>query len=368
VDDAGKPISNVMAIALVPSPDPRICNSFWLSESSVQTDAKGKFELRGVPEPATFDFLKAGMSDLRNQRLEIGGAENRVTLAYGGAVKGRVLDHTGKPVRNFRVLVSFPRERRNGDQTDGYFAGYCGIGVRFTSADGRFVLTGVGAGSVYRITALADGHGEATIDRVHAVPINRLEATKAVSLRAGPALDFRVRALTTAGQPFAGARVTLVYGEPALDSSFAWGYHDASWEAMLRGRTGNDGWANFRGVTFGGATVLVQAPGYARYRVGWRDGKSELMAALAREAVVTGEVRDAAAKAVPAFYVGVRSEGDQISERVDADAMGRFRIAELPAGTWTLVITSADGNSTLHEERITLKPGERRALKIEVKK
>jgi hypothetical protein len=37
-----------------------------------------------------------------------------------------------------------------------------------------------------------------------------------------------------AGQPVAGARVTLVNGEPGLDRSFCWGYHDASWEDMVR--------------------------------------------------------------------------------------------------------------------------------------
>ena len=81
------------------------------------------------------------------------------------------------------MLVNFPRKRRPGDQSSGFFAGYCGIGVRFTSADGSFVLTGVGAGSVYWVTALAEGYGEATEDRVAAVPLNRLSTTKAVILR-----------------------------------------------------------------------------------------------------------------------------------------------------------------------------------------
>jgi hypothetical protein len=216
LDDTGKPILDVRVTAVVPSPDPRIGNPHWLSEATVRTDAEGKFELKGVPNGARFDFLKPGLSDVRNHPLDLASADNIVTMLYGGAVSGRVVDRDGKPVRNFRVLVDFPRDRRPGDQTAGFFAGYSGMGVRFTSADGSFVLTGVGAGSVYRITALADGHGEAVVDRVTAVPLNRLADTKPATLRAGPPVALRVRAVTTDGKPVSGARVSLVILETGL--------------------------------------------------------------------------------------------------------------------------------------------------------
>src|SRR5262249_45020591 len=135
-DEDGKPIGNVQVIAVLPSPDPRIANAMWLRESSVHTDAEGKFELRGMPEGARFDFLKSELTDLRNQKLNMNGGVNEVTLKYGGALVGRVIDRAGKPIRNFRILVAFPRERRKGEQTEGFFAGYSGIGVRFTSDDG----------------------------------------------------------------------------------------------------------------------------------------------------------------------------------------------------------------------------------------
>src|SRR5262245_5966241 len=160
-DEDGKPIRNVQVIAVMPSPDPRIGNQMWLQESSVHTDADGKFELRGMPASARFDFLKSELTDLRNHELSMEGGVNAVTLKYGGALVGRVIDRAGKPIRNFRILVSFPRERRKGENTEGFFAGYGGIGVCFTSADGSFVLTGVGADSIYRLRALADGHDEA---------------------------------------------------------------------------------------------------------------------------------------------------------------------------------------------------------------
>jgi hypothetical protein len=368
LDDTGKPIPDVRVTAVVGSPDPRIGNPYWLSEAAVRSDAEGKFELKGIPDGARFDFLKLGLSDVRNVELQLDGAANSVTMVYGGAVSGRVVDRDGKPVRNFRVLVNSPLQRRPDDKTDGFFAGYCGIGVRFTSADGSFVLTGVGAGSVYRIMALADGHGEAVADRVTAVPVNRLKETEPVTLKAGPAVVLRVRAAAADGKPVAGARVTLVNGQPALDGSFAWGYHDASWEDMVRGRTAADGWADFPALSFGGATVLAQAVGYGRQRVGWRNGEKELTVELAPEAILAGEVRDAAGGLVKEFYVNLQSGGDQISAGVGADQKGRFRVAELPAGTWKLVVRGADGVSTLYEEQVTLKAGETKELKIHAKK
>jgi uncharacterized GH25 family protein len=367
LDDTGKPIESVQVIAVVQCPDPAFCNPYWLTEAAVYTDAAGKFELKGIPGGAKFDFLKPGLSDVRNHTLDLTRADNTVTLLYGGAVSGRVLDRDGKPIRSFRVLVNFPHEKRPGDQSAGFFAGYCGMGVRFTSADGSFVLTGVGAGSVYRLMALADGHGEAVADRVVAVPVNRLKDVKPLTLRAGPPARLRVRAVTADGKPVPDARVTLVNGDPELDKSFVWGYHDASWEDMVRGRTAADGWADFPALSFGGATVLVQVPGYARHRVGWRDGKQELTCALARGAVLTGEALDAAGKPVKAFYVQLARDREQISARVGPDDKGRFRIGELPAGTWRVNVFGDDDRAALYSGEVALKAGETKELKIKPK-
>jgi hypothetical protein len=189
-----------------------------------------------------------------------------------------------------------------------------------------------------------------------------------VVLRAGPPVRLRVRALSTDRMPVAGALVTLVNGEPGLDSTFAWGYHDASWEDMVRGRTGADGWADFPALSFGAATVLVQAPGHARYRVGWRDGAKELTCELAPEAVLTGEVRDTAGKPVAAFYVNLSGGGDQISATVEPDDKGRFRIAGLSAGTWQVLVRAIDGRSTLHQEEVKLQAGQTKELKVKTGK
>ena len=129
-------------------------------------------------------------------------------------------------------------------------------------------------------------------------------------------------------------------------------------------RTGADGWADFPALSFGDATVLVQAPGFARHRIGWRERQKELRAELAPEAVLAGEVRDAAGAPLKAFYVSLSRSSDQILASIRPDDKGRFRITELPAGEWTVVVRSGDGRSVLHEQAVTLKAGRTKELKI----
>jgi hypothetical protein len=353
----------VRVTAVVPSPEPGIGNPYWLSESAARTDAEGRFTVKGVPDNARFDFLRPGLSDLRNQTLALDGSDNavglQVAMRHGGAIRGRVLDPDGRPVRNFRILINSPHDLGPNDKAGGYFAGYCGMGLRFTSADGTFVVTGLVAGNVHRVTVVSDGAGGAEENRVTADPLNRLSPAEKLTLRLSPPQSLRVRAVATDGKPIAGARVALINGERGLDRQFSWGYHDASWEDMARTRTGADGWAEFRGLSFGEATVLVQAAGHARQRLGWRNDQKELSVELLPEAVLSGEVRDAAGQPARGFYWNLTSAGgDQLGGAPDPDAQGRFRVTELPAGQWTLMIRAADGFRQLHQETVTLKAGE----------
>src|SRR5262249_23644774 len=148
-DEAGNPLKDARVLISINS---------W--DKSVRAGPDGKFEMKGVHQTHQFDFHVAGFTTLRGQALSR-TEENRVVLQAEGALKCGVVDRDGKPIRDFRVLLAFTKNRQAGDRTEGYFAGYSGIGVRFTSPDGSFVLTGVGAGSVYRVRVIAEGHGEA---------------------------------------------------------------------------------------------------------------------------------------------------------------------------------------------------------------
>jgi uncharacterized GH25 family protein len=354
-DEAGHPLKDVTVLL-----------SIFSRDKHVRTGADGKFEMAGVNEHQRLSFSKPGFTTLSNQALSR-AAENRVVLQSEGALKARVVDRDGKPLRDFRVLLDFPRNRQPGERTEGFFAGYSGIGMRFTSPDGSFVLTGVGAGSVYRVRAMAEGHGEAVEDRVLAVPTNRLEKTEAVTLKAGAPRAFRVHTVDGAGKPIPGARVTLIDGRPQLDHDFSWGYDEVGWENQVRGRTGPDGWADFDNLSFSTATVVVRAPGSARQHAGWRQSERDLTLKLPAESVVAGMVRNAAGEPLRGYVVLNGANGDRIVAKLTADDNGRFRAAELPAGKWKLQVYGESGQTVIYEAEVTIATGEIKELAIEVK-
>ena len=371
-DDDGKPIANVCVTPVIGSPGPIPVmggNPHWVSESSAYTNADGKYELNGVPDQARFYFLKTGMSDLRDQALNLDGIDNTTTMSYGGAIKGRVLDRAGQPIKNFRVTVTPPKERVQGEQPDGYPLEYSGMGVRYTSADGSFVLTGLGAGGVYRIQAYADGHGEAVVDRVKTVPINKLAKAVATTIQAAAPSRLKLKLFTAKdGKPVPDARITLVDTPNSFELSFTWGYNDASWENMVRTRTDADGEAEFRSLSFSGATLLVQAPGFARKRIEWRDGSQEMKLDLKPESVLVGEVLLPDNDTGRTFYVTLKSDaGDQVSATVSPDDKGKFRINELPAGKWAVTLQGENAQQQMRRTTIELKEGETKLWKFEWK-
>jgi hypothetical protein len=81
-----------------------------------------------------------------------------------------------------------------------------------------------------------------------------------------------------------------------------------------------------------------------------------------------GEALDAAAMPVKAFWVQLAKDRDQLSARIGPADKRRFRLAELPPGTWRVMVLSDDGRAILHQGEVTLKAGETTELKIKTKK
>jgi beta-lactamase regulating signal transducer with metallopeptidase domain len=371
VDEKGKSLSGVSILGTVRCPD-RLCPEMDLLPEPVFADLNGGFELRGVPDSTVYYFFKEGMDSV-STNLKFDDL-NRITMHEGGAILGKLIDQSDKPIINFRILVSPARPQVAGDPPGSYFAGYSGFGVRYTSADGTFVLSGVKAGSFCRITALSPGHEAAVLDRVLAIPTSSISSERPVLMRAGPAPSFRTRVLDDSGKPLSNAHVTLVYLEPRPDLTFVWGMNDAGWWAMEHARTASDGWANFPTLGFDEATVLVRAPGYARTHVGWRNGDKDPIVQLAPEAVLRGRIQDEDGNdlqghinLITPFWglpgplppgAGGPRHGLQVSARIGPDDKGCFRIAELPAGPCRVTVRGSDGFSTLHRKQIELKAGE----------
>lgn len=349
LDAKNRPIEGVAVIPVMtsgsnnPDEEPNECFLTWNQENIALTDKDGKFTIQGIREGLTnnahFDFLKIGYTDLRSQKLVTGGEINKVKLLSGGAIKGKVVDSEGKPIRNFRVTVNPPKDWNNKDKMDGYFAGYSGMGVRFTSQDGRFVLTGLGLNNTLRIQAYADGYGEAVENRAVTVSIHDLENAPETVIRAKPVSPLNIL-VTHKGQPVSGAKITLVDGSTHLDQSFSWGLNNASWEYMVRGRTDETGKAHFSNLSIGEATILVEAPGFARQRFPWRKGEKKFDVALVSESILVGQFPMKTEKGGNLYGRLWSTSGDVISFAITDKQQGQFQVRELPAGKWELTIDS----------------------------
>ncbi len=271
-NDAKEPFEGVMVTPIIGND--RSGLALW--NRSAKSDARGRFEVNGLPESGVlFVFLRDGVSDLRNHPLEL-DKENVVTMSAAGAILGRVIDHEGKPVRNFRVLLNAPQEQKPDDKFGGFFAGFCGTGLSYTSDEGYFVIRNLGEGSVQRVTVLAPGHGELSVDRVIARPLVNLDPKKSSTYRLPEAHALKIRAADAqSGKPIPNAVVSLVFGEKYLDNQPVV-RGGGNWGDSLRMRTDDAGIVDFSPLTYSEATVVVEAEGYAPRQFGWRDHAPEV--------------------------------------------------------------------------------------------
>ncbi len=365
-DDTGAPQANVWVAPVMPNqgPGPFMSNGVLLSEHVTWTGPDGSFTVAGLPDDVRFTFQRTGLTDVRDVRLT--GTENVVIMEHGGAIRGRVVDRGGKPVRTFRVRLGHPRQPVPGNPMHGIMVELVNLGLTFTADDGSFLVSGLDAGGVYRVTVAADGHGEAEEDQVTAAPLNRLPA-EPTTFRLGPPAALRVRAVTTGGGPVAGARVTLVNYELPRGQIYNWG-SDERFKETARATADAAGAADFAALPFGAGTVLVRAAGYARYRADWRRGQTELTAELVKEAVIAAQVRGPAGGPLAKGYwrLAARPTGDDMTGTIGPADGARVRITEVPAGVWTLTVYGPDGRSAVHSEQVTVKAGEVKELTIDV--
>ena len=285
-----------------------------------------------------------------------------------GAILGQVVDTEGRPVRNFRVLLNPPHDPMPTDPPRPQPPAYGGIGPTFTAADGVFAIPNLDRNSVHRVTVLATGHGEATIDRVVAAPRNHWVADRPVVFQLGPPRTLRVHVVAAdTGRPIPDARVALVY-EPIPVADYTWNGAINAPSESIRTRSDARGIATFDPLSLAEARVLVQVAGYGRRHVLWQDGAADLTIPLEPEAVVEGAVlAGESGRALEGTFVSLLSDlNGRLGITPRFGAGGRFRFGEVPAGTYSLEVHNA--TATLHQESITLRTGEHatRVLKLAI--
>jgi uncharacterized GH25 family protein len=366
VDDSGSGIKGARVAPQVNNPKPNWGGFVYLDELGQTTGRDGRFTLEGMPEGVTCDVVAEDRSAVRRRALSPSDeSKNVVTLLGGGAIRGRVVDPLGNPVRDFRVQVGIPTGAKPGEPVGGYFAGYSGTGLAFTRDDGDFTISGLTAGNLHRLTAIAEGWGLGEADRVLAEPLDRLKPADTLTITLAGPHSLRVRVFRAEGKLVEGARVTLIQNEGR--GGFQWGYSDSSWDDSVTARVDARGWAELPFLAFGKGTVVVRAKGFSRTKLEWAKDEEELEVFLEPESRLTGTVLDDAGKPVTGARIMLSwGLGEMMNVTID-EKDGRYLADGLGSGKYMLSVIPSVGPGLLSAS-VALEGGKTLTKDIRVKR
>jgi hypothetical protein len=183
----------------------------------VETDADGKFEIRGLEFQTTLTLsTPSKYAPVRNLLVQVIDEEFELPLQAAGVLIARAVDAgTNAPIASFNVKLGFCEDRRAGDPRPGGIpSSLTRQGENIQGTKKEFRLSGQTPGTPYKLIVSADGYETKIVDRVEVqsaevaktldVPLKRLRAEDYHSV-AGQLLDAE-------GNPIAGASVRLLVG------------------------------------------------------------------------------------------------------------------------------------------------------------
>lgn len=359
----GKPLSAITVIPVIASPDPRLCNPYWLSQLDAKSNEQGRFQITGLPAmPVRFDFLGEGVSDVRGATLMLNSDENKIIMTADGSIRGRVLNAFGRPIQNFRIRIAFPQQRFPNERFEGFTASFRVNGITYSDAEGWFQLSDLPSGVYYRVTADAVGYGEASIDRALTIPVNEITDEDALELVLGDVCPLHVLvADRDSGRPIQRATVVVNDDPEANPATVNWSFDLLGLPSVL---TNIQGSGDFRFPRSGGV-ICVSKPGYARASVGWIAGDQKAEVVLDPESRINGSVRTSDGQPVPGCWFRLTDViGSQISAETASDGDATFEIGELAAGIYELTVGFE--NRELTHVKVSLQQGQTLELPVEI--
>ena len=316
--------------------------------------------MTNVADGTQFDFLKDGFSELRGLALVLDGPLNEIKLSAGGAIRGKVVDAAGKPVRNFNIRMGVPRHLQPTEPMGSAYAGYDWYGISYTRDDGVFVMTGLIAGCWHRLIISSPGIGVAVLNRVQAESLDQLSPPEDLTIELEPYVPLSVKVVDeTSERPISNAACCAHQGPARFFARFQLGLRRSLDSATS---TAKDGMAVFAEPACEDGTIIVRAPGYARTRLGVTSFNELCTVSLKPEASLTGEVR-LNNQLLADGYVRLTSATNDAMAVALEETSGKFQFDQLPPGDYQLTVTNKRGQS-LSTQSIKLEAGPNRAKQL----
>lgn len=384
VDERDRPVPGAL---IQPMDGSRLFSAIFTARS----DHEGRFELDGFPiKMMLLPFrVTAPGHDERNDEMfcirdidrpyemtlrmitvkpgdhGLGGLRNALAADEPpptGAIRGRVVDSQGNPVRNFAVKLLPSKQKEPRDH------GSWSLGTRhFTQPTGRFVIGTLDADKRYAIGIEAPGFGRAVIDPIYARTAASMKDADELEFRLGQPHQLQVRVVDADfRQPIPDIQVGFS-DEIQPSTEFSWNYRLRGSQLEWTDRTGV---ASFKDLAASEGLVFVQQAGFARTKIFWNnspevtEGKADpIDVPLTRECKLNVKLIEMGDRDPGAFYYTVVTSANE-HHYSDRPAKGKsFTIpaTQLPPGKHLLTLfdsTSREPWTPVAKREIELQAGD----------
>lgn len=317
----------------------------YLDSMRTTTGAGGAFRLVGLPgEAVSLEFYGRGFMRTTHPVRELDRDDLVVTMQYGGAVSGRVVDaNTSEPIRRFRVRFVAPKLEPGDSQAYIYGPVWSGSGKAFDDAGGEWETGAIlRTGRVLGLEIRADGYFSTMIPRV-VVPKKGDADGLVIRMHRGGILN-GILLTERSEQPVAHASIQLI-----TDTMRLGGHLRPADGARISARSGTDGRFRLSNLPATKGYLLVRHDDFPEQLEGPIDFKVTegvvRIVHVAPGARVEGTVADSGGRALPNSTVVmwqakmlqdpiVRSH--YVNLKTISDARGNFGFDRVPPGRYVL--------------------------------
>lgn len=332
VDEAGAPVPGVQVLCSFEAArvsGPNLMNAMRGDRSVAETDATGRFELRGLGSgPFVVEAehrLGWDECSARASNVLPGGEEVELVLRRALHLAGTVVDEQGAPVPSFSVIAR--------QEVMGEFAAVTVAYQREAFADpaGAFFLGDLIAGS-WLVTVEGEGLVSSAPVPVE-LPSSEAEALALSVVRAATVSG---RVVDPEGNPVPGATVGIDEG------SVGWQVASDPYPDTPEATADEEGVFLLDGLVPGELGLVASADGFSRGRtvsLALEPGeeRSDLTLVLTDGGTITGEVYDAEGGAASGFLVMGFQMVDFTQVIGACDGRGEFTIPHVPEGKYMVI-------------------------------